>query len=151
MGLNDAAYHAALDADCRDRTGQPLPEAVLREARDRNPALGRIKCPKTWYVTSDGILDFIRHNSLEDVYNQKYVDIDQVRQEYPHIVQLFKNSRFTSDILDGLSVVLDDPKAILQKYQGSIPGNQAIRINAHERRRRDAYVISTLAKGNVVT
>ncbi len=33
MGLNDAAYHAALDADCRDRTGQPLPEAVLREAR----------------------------------------------------------------------------------------------------------------------
>lgn len=85
-----------------------LAMAVLREVRERNPALGRIRSPKTWYVTSDGILDFIRHNSLEDVYNQKYVDIDQVRQEYPHIVQLFKNSRFTSDILDGLSVLLDD-------------------------------------------
>lgn len=33
MGLNDAAYHAALDADCRERTGRPLPEDVLRQAR----------------------------------------------------------------------------------------------------------------------
>lgn len=33
MGLNDAAYHLALDADCRDRTGRPLPEEALREAR----------------------------------------------------------------------------------------------------------------------
>jgi len=33
MGLNDAAYHAALDADCRDRTGRPLPEDDLRQAR----------------------------------------------------------------------------------------------------------------------
>lgn len=33
MGLNDAAYHAALDADCRERTGRPLPEDRLREAR----------------------------------------------------------------------------------------------------------------------
>ena len=85
-----------------------LAMAVLREVRERNPALGSIKSPKTWYITSDGVLEFIRHNSLEDVYNQKYVDIDQVRQEYPHIVQLFKNSRFAGDILDGLSVVLDD-------------------------------------------
>ena len=33
MGLNDAAYHAALDADCRERTGAPLPETALRQAR----------------------------------------------------------------------------------------------------------------------
>lgn len=33
MGLNDAAYHAALDADCRERTGRPLPEDALRHAR----------------------------------------------------------------------------------------------------------------------
>ncbi len=85
-----------------------LAMAVLREIQERAPALGRIRSPKTWYITSDGILEFIRHNSLEDVYNQKYVDIDQVRQEYPHIVQLFKNSRFPSEILDGLSVALDD-------------------------------------------
>lgn len=85
-----------------------LAMAVLRNAAERNPELGRIRCPRTWYITSDGVLEFIRFNSLEDVYNQKYVDIEQVRQEYPHIVQLFKNSRFTSEVMDGLSVLLDD-------------------------------------------
>lgn len=35
LGLNDAAYHAALDADCRQRTGAPLPETALRQARAR--------------------------------------------------------------------------------------------------------------------
>ncbi len=85
-----------------------LAMAVLRLAAAKNPELGRIRCPRTWYITSDGVLDFIRFNSLEDVYNQKYVDIEQVRQEYPHIVQLFKNSRFTTEVMDGLSVLLDD-------------------------------------------
>jgi len=82
--------------------------AVLREAGERDPSLARIKAPRTWYIASDVVLDFIAFNSLEDVYNQKYVDIDQVRQEYPHIVQLFKNSRFPTDTLEGLSVLLDD-------------------------------------------
>jgi predicted nucleotidyltransferase len=42
------------------------------------------------------------------VHNQKYVEIEQVRQEYPHIMHLFKNSRFSPEIMDGLSVALDD-------------------------------------------
>ncbi len=79
-------------------------------ARDRARArpstrtlLGDIRLPRSWYIPSDGILDFIHHNDLEDVYNRKYVDIDQVRHEYPHIVQLFKNSLFSPEILRGLS------------------------------------------------
>lgn len=35
LGLNDAAYHAALDIDCLERTGAPLPEGFLRRARDQ--------------------------------------------------------------------------------------------------------------------
>ena len=35
LGLNDAAYHAELDVDCRTRTGSPLPEDFLRRARDQ--------------------------------------------------------------------------------------------------------------------
>ncbi|MDO8296549.1 MAG: HAD family phosphatase [Caulobacter sp.] len=34
LGLNDTAYHAALDLDCRERTGGPLPMDFLRRARD---------------------------------------------------------------------------------------------------------------------
>ena len=50
------------------------------------------KMPKTWYVTSDGLLAFLDHNHLQDIHNRKYLEIEQVRKEYPHIVQAFKNS-----------------------------------------------------------
>jgi hypothetical protein len=67
-----------------------------------------IRVPKTWYITSDGILDFLHHNNLEDVVEQKYKDIDQVRQEYPSVIQVFKSSSFPPEIIQGLSMVLDD-------------------------------------------
>ena len=49
-----------------------------------------IKVPKTWYLTSDTINDFLQYNNLEEVHEQKYKDLNDVRQEYPHIVQIFK-------------------------------------------------------------
>ena len=70
--------------------------------------LRQVKVPKTWYITSDWILHFIHYNELEDVLNWKYMDIDQVRQEYPHLVTLFKGSSFPSDLAKGLSLALDD-------------------------------------------
>jgi hypothetical protein len=69
---------------------------------------GGIRTPKTWYIASDALLEFLHYNNLEDVYEQKYKGIDEVRQEYPHIVQMFKNSHFPPDIVNGLSVALDD-------------------------------------------
>ena len=39
---------------------------------------------------------------------QKYKDIAQVRQEYPNVIQLFKDSQFTPEIIKGLSMALDD-------------------------------------------
>ncbi len=88
--------------------GSSWPCRSSRRSRTEPPELGTIKTPRTWYITTDGVLDFIQYNNLEDVYNQKYADIDQVRHEYPHIVQIFKNSAFTPEIIKGLSVVLDD-------------------------------------------
>ncbi len=82
--------------------------AILREVKDEKGSFAEVRVPKTWYLASDSVLEFIRFNSLDDVYNQKYVDLEQVRQEYPHIVQVFKNSRFPIEIVEGLSVVLDD-------------------------------------------
>jgi pyruvate,water dikinase len=64
--------------------------------------------PETWYISSDGLLDFLRHNNLEEVIEQKYKEIDQIRQEYPHIIQLFKNSQFSPEMVNGLSMMLDD-------------------------------------------
>ncbi len=70
--------------------------------------LRQVKVPKTWYITSDWILHFVHHNELEDVLNWKYMEIEQVRQEYPHLVALFKSSSFPSELAKGLSLALDD-------------------------------------------
>lgn len=68
----------------------------------------KIKSPKTWHITSDGVMHFMYHNDLEEVYEQKYKDIEEVRLEYPQIVQMFKSSEFPPDMLKGLSYALDD-------------------------------------------
>ena len=70
--------------------------------------LHRVKVPRTWYITSDWILNFVHHNELEDVLNWKYREIDQVRLEYPRLVSLFKDSSFPSELAQGLSLALDD-------------------------------------------
>jgi len=85
-----------------------LASRILHRAGADNPRLRDIRVPRTWYVTSDSIVGFIQYNNLEDVYNHKYADIEQVRQDYPHIVQVFKNSAFPPEMVRGLSQVLDD-------------------------------------------
>jgi len=81
---------------------------IIRRHREYDELLAEIKTPKTWYLTSDGMHDFVYCNHLEDVFSQKYKDNDEVRQEYPDIVQVFKHSQFSSAIIKSLSLALDD-------------------------------------------
>jgi predicted nucleotidyltransferase len=81
---------------------------ILKKAKAHEDLLKDIKIPKTWYITSDAIIEFLHYNNLEEVFEQKYKDIDQIRQEYPYIVQVFKNSYFPPDMVKDLSVALDD-------------------------------------------
>ena len=81
---------------------------VLKKHKPEYESFGEIKIPKTWYVTSDGLLNFMDYNNLEEVIEQKYKDIGQVRQEYPYVIQLFKNSSFPPEIVKGLLMALDD-------------------------------------------
>ena len=85
-----------------------LAKKIVDNHAPSDSVLNRVKVPKTWYITSDWILHFVHHNELEDVLNWKYLDLDQVRQEYPHLVTLFKSSSFPSELAKGLSLALDD-------------------------------------------
>jgi pyruvate,water dikinase len=85
-----------------------LARHVLQKSEGPLQAFGEIKVPKTWYITSDGLLSFLAHNDLNEVVEQKYMDLTQVRLEYPHILQTFRTARFPTDIIQGLSMVLDD-------------------------------------------
>lgn len=72
----------------------------------------KIKIPKTWYISSDGLMDFIHHNNLEEVFEQKYKDIDIIRQEYSYMVQLFKNSSFSHEMMKNLSMMLEEMRDV---------------------------------------
>jgi pyruvate,water dikinase len=115
IDFNDLLDRIIMPADSHGRLGGKgagllLAQWILQhgDADTEELPIGAIKVPKTWYIASDGILDFIGHNDLEDVIKQKFKEIDQVRREYPNIVQLFKNSAFPSEIVKGLSVALDE-------------------------------------------
>jgi hypothetical protein len=81
---------------------------ILEGAADSLGHFGKVKVPKTWYIVSDALLSFISYNNLNEVVEQKYKDLNQIRLEYPHLVQTFKSCRFPTDIVHGLSMVLDD-------------------------------------------
>jgi len=85
-----------------------LAKKIIEKAPEASPQLRLLKTPRTWYLTSDWILNFVHHNELEDVLNWKYMEIDQVRREYPHLVALFKSSSFPLELAKGLSLVLDE-------------------------------------------
>jgi hypothetical protein len=85
-----------------------LAKKIIEKSAEASPLLRQVKVPRTWYVTSDWILNFVHHNDLEDVLNRKYLEIDQIRQEYPHLVALFKSSSFPSELAKGLALALDD-------------------------------------------
>ena len=87
--------------------GMFLASLVLRRTGE-DEGLADVRTPKTWYIATDAVHAFVRYNNLEDVYEQKYKAIDQVRLQYPHLVRLFKNSPFPPELSKSVSVALDD-------------------------------------------
>jgi hypothetical protein len=85
-----------------------LAKKVLEKSPAAGPLLRQVKVPNAWYIASDAILHFVRHNELDGVLNWKYMDVAQIRQEYPHLVALFKKSAFPPDLARGLALALDD-------------------------------------------
>lgn len=84
-----------------------LAEQILKQSTHDNLLLQNVRIPKTWYITSDTIFYFMSYNNLEDVIEQKFKNFNQVHQEYPYIVHLFKNSPLPPEITKGLLVALD--------------------------------------------
>ena len=88
--------------------GLYLASQILKKKAARNELLVDVRVPRTWYVASDSLVHFMHYNDFDEVVEQKYKPLNQVRFEYPHIVQTFKNAHFPADIVNGLSVALDE-------------------------------------------
>ncbi len=85
-----------------------LARKILQKTATRDDLLADVRIPKTWYVTADAIISFLHYNNMEEITEQKYKDLQQVRLEYPNIVHLLKNSQLPPEIVRGLRLALDD-------------------------------------------
>jgi hypothetical protein len=88
--------------------GLVLATQILKKATQENEFLQRVRVPKSRYIASDTIFFFMAYNDLDGFVERKYLDIDQVRQEYPYVAHIFKNSPFPPEIVKELMLVLDD-------------------------------------------
>lgn len=89
-------------------SGLFLAVQVIKKAGRDNELLQNIKIPKTWYLTSDSFFYFMSYNNIEDILEQKYKELSQVRQEYPYVMHLFKSSPLPLETTKALSLALDD-------------------------------------------
>jgi hypothetical protein len=54
-----------------------LASRILKKSDEHADLFANLKIPKTWYIASDGLLDFIHRNDLEELYNTKYMEIER--------------------------------------------------------------------------
>jgi hypothetical protein len=111
--FNDLMQHIIFPANSHGKLGGKssglfLAKHILDNVSSENKLLNKVKVPRTWYLTSDGLLNFMSYNNLEEIMEQKYKEIGRVRQEYPYVIQVFKNSLFSPEIVKGLLMALDD-------------------------------------------
>ncbi len=67
-----------------------------------------ISFPKSWYLTSDTMMDLIQYNDLDEVLHLKYLEPEEIQQEMPILEHLFKSAVFSAEIIEGLRRILRD-------------------------------------------
>jgi pyruvate,water dikinase len=88
--------------------GLTLAASILKKVGAGNPLIEDVRTPAAWYITSDGIYDFLRNNSLEDIWSWKFMGLDEIRDNFPYLEQVFKNSYFSLEMYHQLQNILDD-------------------------------------------
>ncbi len=89
--------------------GIMLAGLVLERAQRDDPNAPQIPIalPDSYFLRSDAIEEYMDHNQLKEFLGQKYKPIDTIRQEYPVVLNLFKNGQFPGHLRDRLQKLLE--------------------------------------------
>lgn len=68
--------------------------------------LGAINIPDSFFIGTDVLYEFILMNKLEDYLNQKYLPVQEIREEYPHLVDAFLAAELPEYVVTQISEVL---------------------------------------------
>ena len=85
-----------------------LASQVLKKTKEAGGPISTLRIPKTWYISSDMMLEFMHYNNMDEIIEQKYKEIERVRLEYPHVTDLFQHMAFPPEMVTGLSMALDE-------------------------------------------
>lgn len=90
--------------------GMTLAWKILQQ---RDPEMGPdishlVTIPDSYFIGSEVIYDYRLANKLDSVMNQKYKPLDEIRADYPNIVEAHLNGRFPESIVDQLRQVLEE-------------------------------------------
>jgi len=86
-----------------------LAQSILRRARKADPEAPSIpiRTPESFFLRSDVIEQFLDHVGLVELQSHKYKSIEEIHNEYPMIVEVFKNSEFPRGVVEQLGSMLD--------------------------------------------
>jgi hypothetical protein len=79
--------------------------------RQQSPEIGAdisdmVQIPESYFIGSQVIYDFTVLNNLDRYMNQKYRSIEEIRSEYPQIVEEYLKGKFPEPIVDRLGEIL---------------------------------------------
>ena len=109
--------------------GLYIGKQILNHAAKEDPLLEGIQSPKSWYIATDGIVDFLHHNHMEDYNAYKYNTIEYLRMTYDTVVAKIKNAKLPPYTMQMFYILLDDfgdvplivrSSSLLEDRQGSI-------------------------------
>jgi hypothetical protein len=89
-------------------SGMILARQILFRRKKDNPLVENIYTPKSRFLTSDALFEFLHYNALEEFVFIKYQRQEEVSQEYSFLENIFKNSSFPPELIQALNLILDD-------------------------------------------
>ncbi|MFH1052414.1 MAG: PEP/pyruvate-binding domain-containing protein [bacterium] len=89
-------------------SGLILARQIIRDKRIENSLFEKVRTPKSRYLTSDALFEFLHYNALEEFVFLKYQNIEDIRQEYSFLEYVFKNSHFPPEAIQTLNMIVDD-------------------------------------------
>lgn len=87
--------------------GLILARQILETKKEENLFISNIKTPKSRFLTSDGLYEFLHYNALEEFVYTKYQDSDEIKKEHTFLEYIFKNSHFPPECISTFNLILD--------------------------------------------
>lgn len=84
-----------------------LANQIIESHKHEYPEFENVTVPKTWYISSDEFSYLLEDNGLDELNEHKYLDLIDIRTNYPRIIQMLKNARMSPYILNELNQILD--------------------------------------------